>query len=145
MKSIWNLSPIETTQLLLWRIDAKSFRVVQFDKPVSLLTNHDYVLMDKKFNKVLEKLTTQIQNREVIIHDKVRNATLDNYIELEIANEISPASIDKMDDKGLKIWRYGDYVFVSDELKTELENIGSQDFEFTQGFSQFAGTVTDGR
>jgi hypothetical protein len=135
---IWCLESNKLTSLLLWRIDTDKFRVVQYDSTAALLTNVDYVLMDKKFKPTLDGLAGQIETQDVVIYDNVRNLTWDNYFEVRILNEINPETIKQLDSKGLKIWTYGNQaVFVSEDLKTEINNIGTDEFEFSEGFSHF--------
>lgn len=143
---IWNLHTTSPTTLLLWRTDDNQFRVVQQGYPLTFLTNPDYVLLDKKYNTILDKLTGQVTCRPVTIVDEVRKLTFDNFLELKILNEIQPGLIDTEDNEGLKIWRFSDqYVFVSTDLKDELQKVTEDEFEFTIGFSNFAGTETGSR
>jgi hypothetical protein len=122
------------------------FRVVQQGQPLTLLTNPDYILLDKKYKTILDKLTGQVTYRPVIVVDEVRKLTFDNFLELKILNEIQLGQIDTGDNEGLKIWKYSDeYVFVSTDLKVGLQKMTEDEFEFTIGLSNFAGTETDSR
>ncbi len=139
--NIWNLHTTSPTTLLLWRTTDNQFRVVQQGQPLTLLTNPDYVLLDKKYKTILDKLTGQVTYRPVTIIDEVRKLTFDNFLELKILNEMQPGLTDTGDKKGLKIWKYSDeYVFVSTDLKVELQKVTEDEFEFTIGLSNFAGT-----
>jgi hypothetical protein len=137
---IWNLSLLNWTRLMLWRTGETEFRVVQAGEPSALLTNADYILIDRKLKSLIEKLNGQVTYTFVTVHDNVRKKMLDNYIELKIRNEITPHSIDNVDGRGLKIWSFADqHVFVSNDLKAEIEKTTRNEFEFTEGFSHFGG------
>lgn len=136
---IWCLESNKLTSLVLWRIATDKFRVVQYDSPVALLTNVDYVLMDKKFKPAIDKLAGQVETQDVFIYDSVKNLTWDNYFELRILKEINLDTIEHQDSKGWKIWTYGNQaVFVSEDLKAEIKHIATDEFKFNDGFSRFA-------
>lgn len=143
---IWNLHTSSWTNLLLWRTSETKFRVVQQGEPLTLLTNSDYILIDKKYQIILNNLTGQVIFNPVTIIDEVRQLTFANYVELKILNQIEIEQINTLDSRGLKIWRYGDEnVFVSSDLKQEFQKVTNDEFEFTIGFSNFAGTETGSR
>ena len=143
---IWNLTTARPTTLLLWRLTDNQFKVVQHGQPLTLLTNPDYVLLDKKYKTILDKLTEQVTYRPVTIIDEVRQLTFDNLLELKILNEIQPGLIDKGENEGIKIWKYSDeYVFVTKDLKDEFQKVNADELEFKIGFSNFAGTETGSR
>lgn len=137
---IWNLNLTNWTQLMLWRTSEKQFRVIQVGEASALLTNADYILIDKKLKSLMDGLDGQVIYTSVTVYDNVKDQTLDNYIELKIREEVSPDSIGKTNSKGLKIWHFANqHVFVSDDLKTEIEKMTNGEFEFSEGFSHFAG------
>lgn len=141
---IWNLHTTSWTKFLLWRTSETKFRVVQHGEPLTLLTNSDYILIDKKYQSILHKLNGQVTFVPVTIVDQVRQLTFDNYLELKILNQIRIDQIKPVESNGLKIWQYSDqYVFVSSDLKQEFQKVSKDEFEFTIGFSHFAGTETD--
>jgi hypothetical protein len=121
--------------MMLWRMAADKFRVVKYDAMASLLTNADYVLMDKKYKPIIERLVGQVEIQDVVIYDQVRNLTWDNYFEVRILKDINPEKIKQLDPQGQEIWSYGNMaVFVSEDLKTEIQNLGANEFEFSEGF-----------
>ena len=131
------------TTLLLWRTKDDQFRVVQQGDVATLLTNSDYVLMAKKYKPILDRLSDQLTQRPVITVDHVRQLIWDNFIEIEIFNEINHEHFDQVDSSGLRIWKHSnENVFVSGDLKTEIERLSEQDLEFTLGFSNFAAQET---
>jgi hypothetical protein len=143
---IWNLHTANWTTFLLRRTSETKFRVVQHGLPLTLLTNSDYILIDKKYQTILENLAGQVTFSTVTIIDEVRQLTFDNYLELKILNQIGIAQIKTADSGGLRIWRFSDeYVFVSSDLKQEFQKVAKDEFEFTLGFSNFAGTETGSR
>lgn len=136
---IWHLNSAYRTSLSLWRVSEAKFKVVQQGQPLTLLTNSDYILIDKKYKTIFDKLKEQVTTRPVMVIDEVRKLIFDNFIELNILNEIQFQEPDKLDSKGLKIWRFSEgYVFVSTDLKYEFQNMNDQEFEFTVGLSNFA-------
>jgi hypothetical protein len=140
---IWNLHTSNWTNLLLWRISETKFRVVQQGQPLALLTNSDYILIDKKYQAILDNLIGQVTVNPVTIIDEVRKLTIDNYFELKILNQIETEQIKTLDSRELRIWRYGDeYIFVSSDLKQEFQKVTKDEFKFTIGLSNFVGTKT---
>ena len=135
--NIWHLENKNWTQLILLRTDKCNFRVVQFGDYKPLLGNTHYILIDKKYALIFKGLSKQLTFQEVTIFDYNLKTETDNYIELNIINTIVTSSIKLEDSKGLKIWKYAGNVFVSDDLKTELQKINDDDFVFTIGFSHF--------
>jgi hypothetical protein len=143
---IWNLHTTSPTTLLLWRTGDNQFRVVQQGLALTLLINRNYILLDKKYKTILDKLTGQVTYGPVTIVDQVRQLRFDNFLELKVLNEIQQGVIDTANNEGLKIWRYSDeYVFVSTHLKDEIQKVTADELEFTFGFSNFAGTATGSR
>lgn len=136
---IWHLTLLNLTHLMLWRTSEREFRVVQADDAGVLLTNVDYILFDQKFSSVMDMLEGQVIYSPVIVYDNVKKITFNNYIEVEIKNDITPDSIKKIDSNGLKIWRFPGSVFVSNDLKKEFEKVADNEFEFSHGFSHFGG------
>lgn len=142
----WNLHTPHWTNFLLWRTSDTKFRVVQQGQPLALLTNPDYVLIDNKYQTILDNLPGQVSYRPVTIVDEVLQLTFDNYIELKILNPIYVGKIDDLSTRGLKMWSFvKEYVFVSTDLKEEFQKVTKDEFEFTIGFSNFAGTETGSR
>ena len=143
---IWNIHTTDSTTLLLLRTSETKFRVIQHGQPLTLLTNPDYVLIDKKYKAIIDKLTGQATCRPVTIKDEVRQLTFENFIEVKIQNQLPTELTIPIDDKGPKIWKYSDeYVFVSTDLKKEFQKITEDEFEFKVGLSNFAGSETGSR
>lgn len=143
---IWNIHTRNSTTLLLLRTDENKFRVVQQGDHVTLLTNFDYLLIDKKYKNILDRLSNQLTQKPVTIIDPVRQLKWDNFIEIKILNEIQHGRTDQIDGLGFRIWKYSnEYIFVSIDLKEEFEKVSANDFDFSIGFSYFAGTLTGSR
>ena len=137
---IWNLALKNLTTLMLWRTGEAEFRVIQAGEPLAMLTNADYILMDEKLKSLLNQVCGQVTYTSVEVHDNVRKLTLDNYVELKIMNEVTPDSINNEVSEGLRIWHFvNQHVFISDDLKKEIERMYKDEFEFSEGFSYFAG------
>lgn len=86
----------------------------------------------------MHRLVGQVETQDVVIYDQVRNLTWNNYFEVRILQQISPNTIKHLDSQGKKIWTYGNMgVFVSEELKIEIQNLQINEFEFSEGFSHF--------
>ena len=140
---IWNIHTASLTPILLWRTKMNQFRVVQHGQLSTVLINVDYVLFDVKYKTLLDKISNQLNQKPVTIFDEVRQLTWDNFIEVEILNRIQYSQAHKVDSSGFKIWKYlNQYVFVSPDLKNDLEQVGDSNLNFALGFSYFAGTET---
>jgi len=137
--ALWNIQSKELSRLMLWRTSDHEFRVMEQGKFVDILTNADYILFSKKYERILLMLDDQIILNSVIIVDKVKGLTIEDYLELEIRNEVEPDTVDSLPSEGLKIYAFGESVFVSDEVKKEFEEMGDNELEFSLGFSLFAG------
>ncbi len=57
---IWHIENEDTTSLLLLRNHNHSFRVVRSGKLRSLFTNPNYLLIEKKYANILNKLPDQV-------------------------------------------------------------------------------------
>lgn len=138
--NIWHIENKTGQQLTLWRTGKDTFIVTIDGDYTSVLENDNYILIDKKYSTLLEQIVDQVTFHPVKVFDnKLKNET-DKYIELNIINSIDPESAKLADKRGQKIWKaFGNYVFVSDELKEALIKINSNDFNFSLEFSHFAG------
>lgn len=135
----WPVLTRSLSQLRLWRTSERSFRVFEFGDAEEILTNSDYILIDKKYLSIIQKLNDQVEAFPVSVIDTYRNWHWDNYFELKIKNEIRPEIIKALNSNDLKIWVYDETIFVSDSLKKELERISFNSLSFREGFSYFAG------
>jgi hypothetical protein len=137
--ALWNLTLQASTRLLLWRTDDSTFRVVQYDEPGEVLTNYDYILVDKKYETVLRQLEGQIDLSSVTVTDGVRHLVWDNYFEVHIHRSIETDTVQDYSGCGLDIYRFGEqYVFVSEALKAAFEKVSPQGLHFSLGLSEFA-------
>lgn len=124
---------------MLWRMSPDSFRLTIRGDFKPLLTNPDYILMDKKYTPLLKTVADQITLHNVIIYDLNRKTEINHYVELKSTQAIDPDIINAVDSKGMKIWAYSGELFVSTELKENLLSISDTDFTFSLGFSHFGG------
>jgi hypothetical protein len=137
--ALWNLTSQASTCLLLWRTGNSSFRVVQYDEPAEVLTNYDYILVDKKYETVLRQLEGQLDFHPVTVTDGVRHLVWDNYFEIHLHRSIQTDTIHAYSGRGLDMYRFGEQaVFVSEALKTAFEKVSPQGLHFSLGLSEFA-------
>lgn len=137
--ALWNLTSQAFTCLLLWRTGNSSFRVVQYDEPAEVLTNYDYLLVDKKYETVLRQLEGQLDFHPVTVTDGVRHLVWENYLEVRIHRSIETDTVQDYIGCGLDIYRFGEqYVFVSEALKAAFEEVSPQGLHFSLGLSEFA-------
>lgn len=137
--ALWNLTSQVSTCLLLWRTADSTFRVVQYDEPAEVLTNYDYLLVDKKYETVLQQLEGQIDFNPVTVTDGVRHLVWDNYFEIHIHRSIETDTVQDYSGCGLEMYRLGEQsVFVSEALKTAFEKVSYQGLHFSLGLSEFA-------
>jgi hypothetical protein len=137
--ALWHLTSQAVTCLLLWRTDDFSFRVVHYDEPAEVLTNYDYLLIDKKYETVLRQLEGQIDFSPVTVTDGVRNLVWNNYFEVHIYRSIETDTVQDYSGCGLDMYRFGEQsVFVSDALKAAFKKVSHQGLHFSLGLSEFA-------
>jgi len=134
---IWHIENNPWSSIRLWRNDNDNFQVTETGRFASLLTNPNYILIDKKYSSLISGLPEQLSFHKVKVADLVLKTENDNYIELNIKNTITPQNIQAKNSKGLKIWSFDGEVFVSGEFKNELLKIGQDDFTFSSGFQFF--------
>ncbi|QIL77575.1 hypothetical protein [Hymenobacter sp. HDW8] len=136
------MSPNTPSGLRLWRTGAHKFRVIEYGEPADMLTNYDYILIDRKYEEVLRSTGPQLQLTSVTITDEVRKLVWHNYLEATIQHSVSRNEIIHASPLGLVIYRYGEQdpsVFVSDALKASLQQVEGHALEFSLGLSLFAG------
>ncbi|RTQ46731.1 hypothetical protein EJV47_20365 [Hymenobacter gummosus] len=136
---LWHLTARNISPLRLWRTGAYSFRVIEPGPPVDVLTNYDYVLFDRRYEGALRSTGAELQLTPVTVTDEVRQTVWRHYLEASIRPAASPEEIARAAPPGPVICRFGeDSVFVSEALKTLLQQIAGQKLSFTPGFSRFA-------
>ncbi len=135
--NIWHVTNREFTSLLLWRTSENSFRIIQDGWYAPVLTNSPYTLIDKMYAELFSQYPDQLIYWPVRIHDYSLKTENKNYVELKIKNSISPSLIAGVDSSGKKMWAYGGYLFVSEDLKNEMIALGDTNLSFEEGFSHF--------
>jgi hypothetical protein len=136
--NIWSVQNKNCRQLRLWRIDEDSFRVTEQGEYSPLLYNATYTLINKKYALIFQDLIGQVNVRPVLIHDFVLKTANTSYVLLTINNSIDPETIKNAGSTGQRAWTYNGYLFVSNDLKKMLNDLGQDEFEFHPGFSMFA-------
>lgn len=128
----------ESSNLRLWRIENSRFRIVEYDKMIPLLRNTDYTLIEERLSKPFDYfLKNQLEVTAASIERKSTNEKWDDYVELKIRNYINPTNINHIDTYGINVWQYNHELFVSPELKKELELVAEGSLSFAEGFSLF--------
>jgi hypothetical protein len=137
---MWCINSTSQTSMRLWRTGERTFRVVQAGHYASMLTNPDYVIFDNKFRPILDKLLGQVNLKSITITDGVKQTSLDNFIEVELLEEVDKDQICGDANEGLRIRKFGiENVFVSVDLMNEFKRLSENEFDFTKGVSKFAG------
>jgi hypothetical protein len=139
--NIWCIQVRSYSGIGLWRTAPEFFRVIIDGEYTPVLSNPTYFIVDEKFEPVFSKVKQdQLTIQRITIRDHQYNTEANNYIELKIVNELEyNADLKATDSSGLKVWRYGGYIFVSGDLKEELSKIPGNELWFSQGFFGFAG------
>jgi hypothetical protein len=108
-------------------------------EPADLLTNYDYILIERRYEGALRSAGVQLQRTPVTIRDKYRNRVWRNYLEVTITHTASAAEIWDSFLAGPAIYRAQESnVFVSSSLKEILQQVQGQSFRFSWGLSLFA-------
>lgn len=137
--NIWHIENKSWNQLLLWRTADTNFRVTKQGEFLPLLTNPNYMLIEETYKNILENISDQVTFIPTIIIDHVLKTESQNYFELQVHTSIDHETIGTENSNGIKIWSSGCELFVSENLKNILIGIDPDAFEFTLGFSNFAG------
>ena len=130
----------DRTSLMLWRTDDHAFRVIEFGRPTDVLTNYDYILFDRKYEETLRSVGAQLQLTPVVVSDELRKLKWTNYLEATIEHNISTDDVTRLCPANSAIYCFSkENVFVSESLKTALQQVDGQALEFSLGLSMFAG------
>lgn len=121
---IWCLNNVEYNDLVLWRVDEQNFSVVKAGNYMPFLIHENYFLSNNVYLDIFKKLCSQVSIKKVKLFDPILKKEIGGYHELE-------------DSDGIKIWRFNGNVFVSGELKNELNKV-CDNLAFSLGFSYFA-------
>lgn len=136
--ALWHLGSREVTSLRLWRTGEHTFRVIQYDEPVEVLTNYDYLLLDQKYAPLLRQLGEQLEFTPVTVTDQVRQLVWDNYVEVKLNHRVE---VDQMDQELAGEWHIysfnREHIFVSKSLKEALRKVNGQQLTFSKGLSRF--------
>ena len=137
--NIWCIQVRNYSTIKLWRSATDAFRVIEDGEYTAVLSNSTYFIVDEKFEPVFRKVKQdQLTVERITIRDHQYNTETNNYIELKIVNEIQhKTNLREIDSSGLKVWRFGGYVFVSTDLKKELSKIPGNELWFSVGFFGF--------
>jgi hypothetical protein len=136
---IWHIDNIIATSIILWRTKKNQFRLTQAGDFKALLSNPNYILINKKYSSLFRSLDEQVTFESAEVYNSSSTLISTDYVELYIKNEIDKSSIKNENSIGDKIWTMNGYVFVSGDLKNKLKQRGEDDFAFTLGFSMFGG------
>ena len=123
----------------LWRMDSVNFKVIEQGSYLAILDNAAYTLINKKYSPAFQEIPEQVSLTSVEIYDFVRKNEIRDYVELKFTNAIYPETINAIDSSGSKAWGYNGHLFVSGEMKKNLEYLASGELEFHLGFSMFGG------
>ncbi|MBB6240212.1 hypothetical protein HDC90_004877 [Pedobacter sp. AK013] len=134
---IWFLNIVEHNDLVLWKVNDQNFRVVKKGNYMPFLINENYFLFNNVHLDIFKKLHNQVSIKKVKLFDPILKKEIDIYYELNVFNSIDASSIELENSEGIKIWKFNGYVFVSGELKNEL-NKACDSLAFSLGFSYFA-------
>jgi hypothetical protein len=119
-------------------MDQNNFRVSEDGNYTPLLYNEIYTLIHTKYANIFQSLIGQVTVNSGNIHDFVLRTENRDYVELTVQNKIDLETIDQVSTTKKNVWTYNGRLFVSAELKSELENVGGCELEFSLGFSNFA-------
>lgn len=134
---IWCLNNVEHNDLVLWRVDEQNFSVVKTGNYMPFLIHENYFLFNNVYLDIFKKLCSQVSIKKVKLFDPILKKEIGGYHELNVFNSIDVSSIELEDSDGIKIWRFNGNVFVSGELKNELNKV-CDNLAFSLGFSYFA-------
>ncbi|WP_324680667.1 hypothetical protein [Hymenobacter sp. GOD-10R] len=136
--ALWHLGSGEVTSLRLWRTGEHTFRVIQYDEPVDVLTNYDYILLDRKYEPLLHQLGEQLLFTPVTVTDQVRQLVWNNYVEVKIKHSIDAEQMDQPFAGTWRIFSFDrEHVFVSPRLKEAFQQVRGQQLVFSLGLSRF--------
>lgn len=133
----WILTCRDSDEVLLWRHSAGYFQVLEGNSYPPLLIHANYILIQEQFAPVFSQLTAQVKPAPVKIKDALLGTERNDYAELIIANRLPHTDNQTTFSEDIEIWTYGTYLFVSNRIKEELEQIDTNAFAFSKGFGRF--------
>ena len=119
---IYNTSSKEVSGIKLWRIDAKTFRILQFGKFTPLMTGSDYTIVAKALLSAFDELLfEEVEVKPIRIIRKATGEQWNDFFELNIKEHIDPDKIKIVDENEQSVWQYNHHLFVSEPIKKKLE------------------------
>ncbi|MBC7865512.1 MAG: hypothetical protein IAF38_21230 [Bacteroidia bacterium] len=136
MLDIWYLTNKNISQLMLFQSDEDNYSIVKDgDLQPIISCGKLFTLVNTELFGFLKKYFTNIDfGKEISIHDKQKKETAKGFFKLNIPDEISPQTISSMNSDGIKIWNFEGNIFISGDLKKELELAGFDNLETSLGF-----------
>lgn len=125
--------------LTLLRIDENVFQIIQNGTYQPLITNANYILIDKKYRELLSRLPEQVILKDATIIHRSENIRNDNYVELSFFSKISLDSKKTELLNCMQIWEYFSSIIISESLKNEFLKIDENDFDFLIGLPLMVG------
>ncbi len=116
------------------------FQLVR-DLPLTpFLAGYQYLLVEEALGHFLQKLDLpRVRYGPAVVFNPVTGEEIHSFLRVHVDQVFSPDQIGELPLDGLRLFRMGDYYFVSPELKARLKRKWSGSLCFSEGLEGFCG------
>ena len=137
-ENLYHIQNNETSSISLWRENSSLFRVIEFDRFLSLLTGSDYTLIERRFLPIFDELlANEIEIKPVKIYRKLTGETWDSYAELIIKEHIIVDKNEIRFNQECNVWQYKHHLFLSESMGTRINKMSKGSLILINGFARF--------
>jgi hypothetical protein len=125
---------------VLIRMTETTFHKIRHGAIPPISSGTDHIVVSQQIAKLLRAFSSDDSEFiPVSIVDITTGITLAEHLELHPHFEIQSSDVFISPHRGIHIWHYANKeLFVSDSLRAEIERLNPGEFDFSQGFSNFA-------
>ncbi|MBI1287651.1 MAG: hypothetical protein GC178_08745 [Flavobacteriales bacterium] len=137
--SVYHVGNKNCSRLKLFRSENGIFKVIEFDEFPLIISGHEHTLVRNDIAETLHSiLRNEIRLESVSIERQSTGDKWNDYSEVIIGNEIFPEKISSDMILDENVWIYDNCIFVSQNVKDQLETLAGDRLMFSEGFSRFA-------
>lgn len=116
------------------------FQIVR-DLPLTpFLAGYQYLLVEETLGHFLQKLEPpQVRYGPAVVFNPITGEEIRSFIRVYADHVFEPGQIHELPIDGFRLFRMGNYYFVSPELKARLKRKWGKSLRFSEGLDGFAG------
>ncbi|RZM23835.1 MAG: hypothetical protein EOO88_24890 [Pedobacter sp.] len=120
-------------EVRLRRLNANEFLVIEPGEYLDILEGGDYILIQRHYIDLFKDSINYVAISEVVIFDRLNDFKNHDFVELHVSGKTELSDIPKLKSDGREIWIASSSLFVSDQLKRELQDRSTSDLLFGEG------------